>query len=141
MQAPRSMKPGDVIIGPVDKTGYRLRVVCKENTFECASMTIESHAKAAGALKKTGGKAKYADEFDDGDEFVDPMSWNHPKFCRYIQDHPEYNILLPDIPPRVTPKMLNDKMVAKYWIESWSNVQRRPLAAACIASVVSQHKS
>ena len=61
--------------------------------------------------------------------------WDHSTFHDYIKNHADFNALLPGLPPHVTPNMLKDDMVAKYWIKAWSNVQLRSLAAACVASV------
>jgi hypothetical protein len=93
--------------------------------------------------RKTGGKSKSFfnnDDYEDGRSsdrilFSDTDNWDHPTFCCFIQSHPDFNLLFKGLPPRVTPKMLQNNLVAKYWIESWHDIKLRPLAAACVANV------
>ena len=63
------------------------------------------------------------------------LSWDHPTFCRFIAASPNFNLLRADLPPSVTPLMLQDQCTASYWIESWSDLLLRPLAAACVAAL------
>jgi hypothetical protein len=95
--------------------------------------------RKTGGKSKSGGKTK---EFLENDEdssdwilFGDTDTWDHPTFCRFIQNHPDFNLLFKGLPPRVTPKMLLDNLVAKYWIKSWHDIKLRPLASACVADV------
>ena len=67
----------------------------------------------------------------------DSDTWDHATFRMWITDHPVFSVLLPGLPLHVTPEMLNGEFVAKYWIESWGDVQLQPLAAACVRALSS----
>jgi hypothetical protein len=60
------------------------------------------------------------------------LKWDYHFFCRFIEAHSDFRLLRADLPPRVTPIMLQNQCTASYWIESWP-VLLRPLAAACVA--------
>ena len=142
------MSVGDVTLGPADANGLRVRSVCVSSTLgEGCTMIINSNGRAprkAAGGKEIPGKCfiegNLGDDVSliDGDEY-DGVTWDHPMFSRFIQNHPDYTLLFKDLPPRVTPDMLRNELVAKYWIESWTDLKLRPLAAACVANMISDH--
>ena len=100
---------------------------------------VPEKKRKTGGKSKTGGKKKEIPEYDEDSSdwilFGDTDTWDHQTFCRFIKNHPDFNLLFNGLPLRVTPKMLLDNLVAKYWIESWHDIKLRPLAAACVATV------
>ena len=82
----------------------------------------------------TGDKSGAGSEIDNATTSLF-STWGYAPFCSYIENHPVYKPLFPDMSPHVTPSMLKSHQTAEYWILAFNDAKLRPLAAACVDHV------